>query len=264
MADYYMTIHQFASLRGVSLGSLHYYEKLGLLKPAYTDPDTHYRYYVPEQLAVLDAIQLCVSLHIPLKELKNYQKGDQFDFQGFMQRGTDELNASIEHMKTRRAVMETVMAEMKENQKVLDYTGVYERELKERWYDTVAIHLENRNPREAMHQVTEIFAHHQKEYSESLYPGGIYVTYNEGELHADAMIRMMMPVRSRKKYVCLPAGRYICMHMKMEKDFCLQKVLEEYFPWHTDEPVMIANIILEKMNRTEKISEIQIYKGTER
>ena len=30
----YLTIREFGSLRGVSVGSLRYYEKLGLLEPA--------------------------------------------------------------------------------------------------------------------------------------------------------------------------------------------------------------------------------------
>ena len=41
----YFTISKFARLRGIDINSLRYYERLGILIPAYTDPHTRYRYY---------------------------------------------------------------------------------------------------------------------------------------------------------------------------------------------------------------------------
>ena len=68
----YMTISEFASLRNVNINSIRYYEKQKILIPAWIDPQTKYRYYLPEQLGILDAILLCIRLNIPLKELKSY------------------------------------------------------------------------------------------------------------------------------------------------------------------------------------------------
>lgn len=36
----YFTISRFARLRGIDINSLRYYERLGILKPAWTDPHT--------------------------------------------------------------------------------------------------------------------------------------------------------------------------------------------------------------------------------
>lgn len=68
----YFTISRFARLRGIDINSLRYYERLGILKPAWTDPHTRYRYYTAEQLSILDMILLCINLGVPLKELKAY------------------------------------------------------------------------------------------------------------------------------------------------------------------------------------------------
>ena len=76
----YLTISRFARLRGIDINSLRYYERLGILTPAYTDPQTRYRYYTAEQLSVLDMILLCINLGVPLKELRAY-----FDEQGGFQ-----------------------------------------------------------------------------------------------------------------------------------------------------------------------------------
>ena len=40
-----MPIKEFASLSGVSVRTLHYYDEIGLLKPASVDKYTGYRYY---------------------------------------------------------------------------------------------------------------------------------------------------------------------------------------------------------------------------
>ena len=68
----YFTISKFDRLRGIDVNSLRYYERLGILIPAYTDPHTRYRYCTAEQLSILDMILLCINLGVPLKELKAY------------------------------------------------------------------------------------------------------------------------------------------------------------------------------------------------
>ena len=40
-----MLIKEFAEFMGVSVRTLHYYDEIGLLKPAYVDKHTGYRYY---------------------------------------------------------------------------------------------------------------------------------------------------------------------------------------------------------------------------
>ena len=72
----YFLISEFAKLRGININSLRYYEKLGLLKPAYIDENTNYRYYSAEQLTLLNKIILCIQLGISLKEMATYMDED--------------------------------------------------------------------------------------------------------------------------------------------------------------------------------------------
>jgi DNA-binding transcriptional MerR regulator len=48
---------------------LRYYDRIGVLKPAYTDPNTSYRYYAFSQLKIAEVIRLCLELGIPLNQL---------------------------------------------------------------------------------------------------------------------------------------------------------------------------------------------------
>ncbi len=72
----FLSIGELAKLRNVNVQSLRYYEKLGILIPAYINPKSGYRYYSLEQIMILDTIILCIDLGIPLKDLKNYVNAD--------------------------------------------------------------------------------------------------------------------------------------------------------------------------------------------
>lgn len=71
-----LTIGNLSKQTGVHIKSLRYYEQLGILRPAYTDPDSGYRYYTLSQIPVVDAIRACTFLDIPLKEFTNFLTRD--------------------------------------------------------------------------------------------------------------------------------------------------------------------------------------------
>jgi DNA-binding transcriptional MerR regulator len=72
----YLSIGKVAKRKGVSIKSLRYYDEIGILKPAYVNQATNYRYYKEEQLFLIDAITLCIELGIPLKNLPGYRAED--------------------------------------------------------------------------------------------------------------------------------------------------------------------------------------------
>ena len=51
------SIGRLAKLTGVHIQSLRYYEALSILRPAYIDPDSGYRYYTYSQTRIVVAIQ---------------------------------------------------------------------------------------------------------------------------------------------------------------------------------------------------------------
>ena len=67
-----LSIGDFSKITGVHIKALRYYDSIGILTPVYTDPESGYRYYALHQKAVVDAIQFCVELGIPLKEFSNF------------------------------------------------------------------------------------------------------------------------------------------------------------------------------------------------
>ena len=64
-----MTVHEVSSLTGVSIRTLQYYDRIGLLRPAgYTDAG--YRLYDDAVLDTLQQILLFRELEFPLKDIK--------------------------------------------------------------------------------------------------------------------------------------------------------------------------------------------------
>jgi len=84
----FLSIGEMAEFTGTSIFSLRYYERIKLLEPAFTAPDSGYRYYSFDQIYLVEIIRVCVELDIPLKELTKFIGEDEIvDFWGILAYG---------------------------------------------------------------------------------------------------------------------------------------------------------------------------------
>lgn len=65
-------IGEVAHMFHISVGSLRHYEKLGLIHPEYTDPDSGYRYYGVQQFERLNTIRYLRALDMPLEDIADF------------------------------------------------------------------------------------------------------------------------------------------------------------------------------------------------
>ena len=75
MKGSYLSITEMAKLRNISSETLRYYDRIGLLKPDFVDPDTKYRYYSVLQSEKLGTIRELRSLGMSVEEVKDYFDG---------------------------------------------------------------------------------------------------------------------------------------------------------------------------------------------
>lgn len=68
----YMTISEMARQRNITTETLRHYDRIGLFKPTYTDPDTGYRYYSIDQYEKLGTIKELHELGMSLSDIKEY------------------------------------------------------------------------------------------------------------------------------------------------------------------------------------------------
>lgn len=65
-------IGEVARMFSISVGSLRHYEKLGLIRPEYTDSDSGYRYYGVQQFERLNTIRYLRALDMPLEDIADF------------------------------------------------------------------------------------------------------------------------------------------------------------------------------------------------
>src|SRR3990167_10916374 len=72
------TVKKLAQLSGISVRTLHFYDEIGLLKPAYYGGN-NYRYYEEEQLLLLQQILFYRELGFPLNDIQKILSSDRFN-----------------------------------------------------------------------------------------------------------------------------------------------------------------------------------------
>lgn len=70
MVKEYYTVGEMAKLNFISPHTLRYYDKIGLLKPSYTNEKTGYRYYSYKDFLFLDSIEYLRHFGMSLEEIK--------------------------------------------------------------------------------------------------------------------------------------------------------------------------------------------------
>lgn len=106
------TVKELSKLAGVSIRTLHWYDEVGLLKPAYYG-DNGYRYYEEEQLLLLQQILFFRELDLPLDEIRKVVTGSEFD----------KVNALNIHKKALRNSLERTKKLIKTIDKTLLHLG---------------------------------------------------------------------------------------------------------------------------------------------
>ena len=92
-----MTIHEVSKLTGVSIRTLQYYDKIGLLHPAaYTDAG--YRLYDDTALEALQQILLFRELEFPLRDIRRIIRNPSFDRQKALDQQITLLELKKEHL----------------------------------------------------------------------------------------------------------------------------------------------------------------------
>ncbi|OGT39705.1 MAG: transcriptional regulator [Gammaproteobacteria bacterium RIFCSPHIGHO2_12_FULL_38_14] len=92
------TVKQLAKLSGVSVRTLHFYDEIGLLKPAYVG-DNNYRYYQDDELLKLQQILFYKKLNFSLEDIQKIVCDKNFDTLKALQSHKSILENSLDKTK---------------------------------------------------------------------------------------------------------------------------------------------------------------------
>ncbi len=187
----YMSIGKVSKLKTVSIKSLRYYDRIGILKPAFVNTETNYRYYTNDQLYLLDAITVCIRLGIPLKELNSYVENSSINLQKLLYDGKilaeqkimdihnclETLQETLQNM----ASPVTGLAKIPESRNgVLLPEGFYHNEIVARRMLTVPLE-EMDIPKYYGQYILKLFVTAQQMGTVVAYPSGVLHEYRNGK-----------------------------------------------------------------------------------
>lgn len=186
----YMSIGKISKLKNVSIKSLRYYDQIGILKPAFVNTETNYRYYTEEQLYLLDAITVCIKLGIPLKDLNNYVSNGSINLQKLLYDGKILAEQKIlEIHNCLGALQETLqnmgssvtgMAKIPESKTgILLPDGFYHSVIEKRCLLTVPLD-EMDTPKYYGQHILKLFVTAQQHGISVSYPSGVLHEYKDG------------------------------------------------------------------------------------
>lgn len=89
-------IGQFSKTTRLSVKALRLYDEIGLLAPAWVDPDSGYRYYRRGQVVAAEAIRALRSLDMPLEEIRQVLGGSPATVHDALEGHRRRLTAALE------------------------------------------------------------------------------------------------------------------------------------------------------------------------
>lgn len=136
------TVHQLASLAGVSVRTLHHYDRIGLLKPA-SRAESRYRYYGKAELLRLQQILLYKELDFSLSQIAELLDDPGFDLVQALEQQKQELRKRKTRISQLLHTIDRTIHQLKNNQH-MDYNELYKglgkeeaealkKEASERW-----------------------------------------------------------------------------------------------------------------------------------
>ncbi|MEG0944508.1 MAG: helix-turn-helix domain-containing protein [Angelakisella sp.] len=215
------SIGDFARLTRVSVDTLRFYDKKGLLTPEVIDPKSKYRYYSYSQLVKLDIIKQCRMLDISIDEIvKLFSQANSSAFEVALQKQMNMLQEKITELEHIHETMHLLLQRMKESKNILSLSDCYEREIAQR---TIILSKEFGCPlgdhmpdAKAFLELTETL---RSQCCVSHYVGGYFYRVAQGQIVNTAMFEVVdeTPAALNFELHILPAGKYFCMHYSKEE-----------------------------------------------
>lgn len=145
------TVKQVSEMTGVTIRTLRFYDKIGLLKPAGAT-EAGYRLYDDGNIELLQQIMFLRELDFSLKQIKDIVASSQYDRKQALIRQAELLNQKAERLKnlaelaikTSKSIEGSVNMDKKEMfkefdmSKIIEHKNKYAEEVKQRWGKTDA------------------------------------------------------------------------------------------------------------------------------
>lgn len=208
MENKLLSIGVLSKLTGIHIKSLHYYEDIGILKPAYINPESKYRYYGYQQVAVVMAIHLCVVLDIPLRDFHHYISGETILYEKLIQDGKSLIEKKLHDMHRALDHLNLTIDEMQLAEDHLP-GEIYLRTGHEK--TVLTNQLEHNYNQLDNTSISKLFEKASELGLETGYEIGHYSEYIKGRHHYYSFLEVNAAQHTHPDLVRFPAGMYACI-----------------------------------------------------
>ncbi|MFV0343780.1 MAG: MerR family transcriptional regulator [Anaerocolumna sp.] len=257
--NHYFTISEFAKLRNININSLRYYERLGLLKPAYIDHKTNYRYYKAEQLSILDKIIMCIDLEIPLKEMAQYISNDgTLQSKKLLERGKSVAIEQMKEMQKKLGMIEYALKSIEDNKEFVDRKGMYIRNIDERHIVTTECFSQELDIKQLVKEIAQLHQRALRNNLSPLLPAGQLLFFHPlQKMRYCLFLEIVDQVKDYPNLITIPKGDYACLQFNLDLSTDFQGIVRENFGKTEEMTIIIENIMHEKYSFESRPSEIQ-------
>lgn len=124
------TVQELSKLAGVSVRTLHHYDEIGLLKPAYRS-EKGYRYYTRNELLRLQQVMFYRVLDMPLKDIVELMDASTYDALKALEQHKQALHQRLHNMNQLIKTIDKTINAMKQGSDILTDEELYEGFTKE-------------------------------------------------------------------------------------------------------------------------------------
>lgn len=245
----YLNISELGAMFGLGVQTLHYYDKIGLLQPAYRDSKNGYRKYRFDQIYQLASIRYMRKMGYSIEDIHNFQNSrhPQETIQILKERSNVLRRQWEEWMRIDAAIMRKIQY-IEEESRNLDVTSLRIMEFPERHYILIGTESEIYMDDSFYFYPTVVFYEGEKKYFGAL-------VCNEREDTNDMERSVALS--------SIPAGRYLVGYHKGPYETILNRVeeLKQMRPEYHYNPCSVSFNIIDQFveqDRENYITKIQI------
>ncbi len=222
----FLSIGEVVKIKGVTHRALRHYNDLGILIPAYTNADTGYRYYAKNQMIILDVILLCVALHIPLQNFKQYtsEKGI-IDVKHLIDDAKDKALAMQKEIEQKLYFLHSVTEHFAEITQAKSQNGAHTRHIPERYFLTTPAPQNFGTHADYWTKLTNLYKTSlKKNYTLSINQGLCFFL-QEGQAQVKYFMEIQKPKKIDTDILRIPPAEFLC---EIFEDSCFFEALAKY------------------------------------
>lgn len=246
-----LSIGQLSKQTGVHIGSLRYYDQLGILPPVYVDDQSGYRYYSFPQIYVVEAIQFCVELEIPLKEFRWFSQNGagKINFLSLIEQGRILANEKIRVTEEKLCLLQQLQSEIEHAERCALATKPLQCEMREKHCWTVPYpHPLSQDKCNALYgkMILDLSRHKMR----AGYEIGILGIWSDESIEQFLYIELAQPppnILQFQNVIVLPAGRYLCMQSTTNDVMAAPLLFSNLFA-QTDKKIIISRELFTNEN----------------